>query len=57
MNSPAAVGIALAQKKTGSGRPDVAVIGDGSLQYSVQSLYSAVQHKLKVIYVVPCNGE
>ena len=56
-NAPAAVGIALAQKKTGSGRAVVAVIGDGSLQYSVQSLYSAVQHKLKVIYVVPCNGE
>jgi benzoylformate decarboxylase len=56
-NAPAAVGIALAQKKTGSGRAVVAVIGDGSLQYSVQSLYSAVQHNLKVIYVVPCNGE
>jgi benzoylformate decarboxylase len=56
-NAPAAVGIALAQKKTGSGRPVVAVIGDGSLQYSIQSLYSAVQNKLKLIFVVPCNGE
>lgn len=56
-NAPAAVGIALAQKKSGSGRPVVAVIGDGSLQYSVQCLASAAQHKLKVIYVVPCNGE
>ena len=33
------------------------MFGDGSLQYSVQSLYSAAQHNLKVIYVVPCNGE
>jgi benzoylformate decarboxylase len=55
--APAAVGIALAQKESGNGRPVVAVIGDGSLQYSVQCLASAAQHKLKVIYVIPCNGE
>jgi benzoylformate decarboxylase len=55
--APAAVGIAMAQKKTGQGRPVIAFIGDGSLQYSVQCLYSAVQHKAKVIFIVPCNGE
>jgi benzoylformate decarboxylase len=55
--APAAVGIALAQKESEIGRPVVAVIGDGSLQYSVQCLASAAQHKLKVIYLVPCNGE
>ena len=55
--APAAVGIAIAQKKTGQGRPVIAFIGDGSLQYSVQCLYSAVQHKAKVIFIVPCNGE
>jgi benzoylformate decarboxylase len=55
--SPAAVGVALAEKKMGTGRPVVAVIGDGALQYSVQDLYTAVQQKLKVIFVVPCNGE
>jgi len=33
------------------------VIGDGSFQYSVQAIWTAVQHKLKVIYIVPCNGE
>jgi benzoylformate decarboxylase len=54
--APAAVGIALAQKGK-TGRPVVAIIGDGSLQYSVQCLASAAQHKLKVIYVIPCNGE
>jgi len=54
---PAAVGIAIAQKKMGTGRPVIAVIGDGALQYSVQSLYTAAQHKLKLIYVVPCNDE
>jgi benzoylformate decarboxylase len=56
-DAPAAVGIALAQKTSGIGRPVVAVIGDGSFQYSIQCLATAAQHKLKVIYVVPCNGE
>jgi benzoylformate decarboxylase len=55
--SPAAVGLALAEKKMGTGHPVVAVIGDGAFQYSVQSVYTAVQQKLKVIFVVPCNGE
>jgi benzoylformate decarboxylase len=47
----------LAQKNTGRGRPVVAVIGDGSFQYSIQSLSSAAQHKLKVVFIVPSNGE
>jgi benzoylformate decarboxylase len=55
--SPAAVGVALAEKKMGTGRPVVAVIGDGALQYSVQDLYTAAQQKLKLVFVVPCNGE
>ena len=56
-NAPAAVGIALAQKKNGSGRPVIAVIGDGSMQYSIQNLYTAAQQRLKIVYIVPCNGE
>ena len=35
----------------------IAAIGDGSLQYSVQSLYTAARQKLKLIYIVPCNDE
>ena len=54
---PAAVGVAIAQKKLGTGRPVIAVIGDGSFQYSVQSLYTAARQKLKLIYIVPCNDE
>jgi benzoylformate decarboxylase len=50
-------GVALAEKKMGTGRPVVALIGDGAFQYSVQNLYTAAQRKLKVIFVVPCNGE
>jgi benzoylformate decarboxylase len=54
---PAAIGVAIAQKKLGTGRPVIAAIGDGAFQYSVQSLYTAVQQKLKLIYIVPCNDE
>jgi benzoylformate decarboxylase len=54
-NAPSAVGVALAQKKLGTNRPVIVVIGDGSLQYSVQSLAAAAQHKLKMVYIVPCN--
>jgi benzoylformate decarboxylase len=49
--------VALAEKKQGTGRPVVAVIGDGAFQNSVQDLYTAVQQQLKVIFIVPCNGE
>jgi benzoylformate decarboxylase len=55
--APAAVGIALAQQHGGAERPVVAFIGDGSFQYSVQCLATAAQYRLKVIFVVPCNGE
>jgi benzoylformate decarboxylase len=54
---PAAVGLGLAEKKTGTGRPVVAAIGDGAFQYSIQAVYTAVQLKLKVVFIVPCNGE
>ncbi|KAI5242589.1 hypothetical protein E4T42_07630 [Aureobasidium subglaciale] len=50
---PAAVGIALAQHN----RTTVLAIGDGSLHYSVQSVYTAVQHKLNLIILVPRNEE
>jgi benzoylformate decarboxylase len=54
---PAAVGVAMGERDTGRRRPVVGVIGDGSFQYSVQALYSAAQHRLPVVYVVPVNHE
>lgn len=54
---PAAVGIALAERHTGRGRPVIAVIGDGSFQYSVQALWTAAQQRLPVVFVVPVNGQ
>lgn len=56
-SAPASVGVAYAQKRHGTGRPVVLVVGDGSIQYSIQSIYTAVQHKLKLIYLVPQNFE
>lgn len=54
---PAAVGIALAERQLGRHRPVVAVIGDGSFQYSVQGLWTAAQLRLPVVFVVPSNSE
>ncbi len=50
--APAAVGLQLAHPQ----RRVICAIGDGSLQYSVQALWSAVQAKAPVIFVVICNG-
>ena len=56
-NLPAAVGIALAEKTSGRNRPVMAVIGDGSLQYSIQAMWTAAQQELPLLIVVPCNSE
>lgn len=54
---PAAVGLALAERESGRNRPVLALMGDGSFQYSIQSLYTAVQEKAHVVYVVLQNHE
>jgi benzoylformate decarboxylase len=54
---PAAIGIALAERDTGRGRPVVAVIGDGSFHYSVQALWTAARLALPVVVVVPVNQQ
>ena len=56
-NLPAAVGIALAERDSGRNRPVLAIIGDGSFQYSVQSLWTAAQLRLPILIVVPRNEE
>ncbi|MFG1804290.1 benzoylformate decarboxylase [Micromonospora carbonacea] len=54
---PAAVGIALAERDTGRGRPVVAVIGDGSFHYSVQALWTAARLRLPLAVMVPVNQQ
>jgi benzoylformate decarboxylase len=56
-NLPAAVGIALAERDSGRNRPVIAIIGDGSFQYSIQSLWTATQLRLPILIVVPKNEE
>ena len=51
--APAAVGLQLANPQ----RRVVCPVGDGSLQYSVQALWSAVQNHAGVIFLVVRNGE
>ncbi len=54
---PAAVGVALGERTSGRQRPVIAVLGDGSAQYSIQALWTAAQHRLPVVFLVLCNAE
>jgi benzoylformate decarboxylase len=56
-NLPASVGLALGEVRSGKNRPVVCLMGDGSFQYSVQGIYTGVQQKAHVIYVVFQNEE
>ncbi|MBF6328086.1 benzoylformate decarboxylase [Nocardia transvalensis] len=49
---PAAVGVALAQPD----RPVIAMIGDGSANYSITGLWSAARHHLDITYLILHNG-
>ncbi len=49
---PAAVGACLGQP----GRPVVALVGDGSYQFSVQAIWTAVQQDAHLVVVVLDNG-
>ena len=53
---PAAVGVALGDRARGECTV-VATIGDGSFQYSVQAIWTAVQHDLPIVFVVMRNEE
>src|SRR3984893_14089618 len=50
---PAAVGLQLAYPE----RRVVCPVGDGSIQYSIQALWSAVQYHAEVIFIVLRNGD
>lgn len=50
---PAAIGVQLAQP----GRPVVCVIGEGSAQYSIQSLWTAAAYEVPVTFLVLRNDE
>jgi benzoylformate decarboxylase len=54
---PASVGIALGERDAGRNRPVIMIIGDGSFQYSVQSIWTAAQQHLPIVVIVLRNGE
>ena len=54
---PGGIGVALGERTTGRNRPVLSVIGDGSFQYSVQSLWTAAQQKARIVILVPVNEE
>ncbi len=54
---PAAVGLAFAEQRTGRRRPVIAVVGDGSFQFSPQSIWTAVRCGLHVVFVVLQNAQ
>ena len=54
---PASVGIALAERDSGRNRPVIVVIGDGSFQYSLQSIWNAAQLHLPILIVIMRNDE
>jgi benzoylformate decarboxylase len=49
---PAAVGACLGRP----GRPVLAIVGDGSYQFSVQAIWTAVQQQVSLVVVVLDNG-
>ena len=53
---PAAVGVALAERDLGSDRKVVAVIGDGSANYTIQALWTAARLASDILFVVVANG-
>jgi len=50
---PAAVGLQLGN----ANRRVVCPVGDGSIQYSIQALWTAVQYQAEVIFIVLRNGD
>jgi benzoylformate decarboxylase len=56
-NLPASIGVALAERDTNRNRPVIAIIGDGSFQYSVQSIWTAAQLRLPMLMVIMRNEE
>lgn len=54
---PASAGITLGERETGRDRPVITIMGDGSFQYSVQSLWTAAQQHLPIAIIVLRNYE
>ena len=52
----AAIGVALAERDAGTNRKVVSIVGDGSAHYGIQALWTAAQHDLPILFIIPRNG-
>jgi benzoylformate decarboxylase len=53
----ASAGVAFAERDLGTHRKVVNIVGDGAAQYVIQSIWTAVQHRLPILYIIPSNHE
>lgn len=50
------VGAAFAEVDRGTHRKVIAIIGDGAANYVIQALWTASQHALDILFIVPRNS-
>jgi benzoylformate decarboxylase len=50
-------GVAFAERDLETRRKVVNIVGDGAAQYVIQSIWTAVQHRLPILYIIPANHE
>lgn len=53
---PAAVGVALAERDESTNRKVICIVGDGAANYVIQSIWTATQHNLPILFIVVRNG-
>lgn len=53
----ASAGVALAERDLGKHRKVINIVGDGAAQYVIQSIWTAVQRSLPILYIIPANHE
>ncbi len=50
------MGAVLGAKLAAPDKPVVGIVGDGSVYYSDSAFWTAAQHEIPVLYVIPNNG-
>jgi benzoylformate decarboxylase len=53
----AGVGVAFAERDMQTHRKVINIVGDGAAQYVIQSIWTAVQHRLPILFIIPRNHE
>ena len=53
----ASAGVAFAERDLETHRKVINIVGDGAANYVIQSIWTAVQHQLPILYIIPANHE